>query len=69
MATIALGADISLYDAGGARGGRRGSRTGGLRQAELKAIRALAGEMLRLGEAEIDAMQANGTISEVICDG
>ena len=40
-----------------------------LRQAELKAIRALAGEMLRLGEAEIDAMRANGTISEVICDG
>ena len=32
-------------------------------------IRALAGEMLRLGEAEIDAMRANGTISEVICDG
>ena len=34
------------------------NRTGGLRQAELKAIRALAGEMLRLGEAEIDAMRA-----------
>ena len=45
------------------------NRTGGLRQAELKAIRALAGDMLRLGEAEIDAMQANGTISEVTCDG
>lgn len=40
-----------------------------LSEAELKASRALAGEMLRLDEAEVDTMRANGAISEVICDG
>ena len=40
-----------------------------LRRAELRAVRALAGEMLRLDDSELDAMLANGTISEVICDG
>ena len=40
-----------------------------LRQTELRAVRALAVEMLRLNEADLDAMLANESISEVICDG
>ena len=40
-----------------------------LRQTELKAVRALAGELLRLDDANLDAMLANRAISEVICDG
>ena len=36
---------------------------------ELKAVRTLADKMLRVGEADLDAMLTNGTISEVICDG
>ena len=39
-----------------------------LRRTELKAVRALADEMLRLDEADLDAMLANRAISEVICD-
>ncbi|MDE0106274.1 MAG: type II toxin-antitoxin system RelE/ParE family toxin [Bryobacterales bacterium] len=40
-----------------------------LRLAELRAVRALADEMLGLHNAALNAMLANGTISEVICDG
>lgn len=40
-----------------------------LRRAELRAVRMLAAELLRLEESELDAMLANGTISEVSCDG
>ena len=40
-----------------------------LRLAELGAVRALADEMLGLDNADLSAMLANGTISEVICDG
>ena len=35
----------------------------------LRAVRALAVEMLRLVDADLDAMLANEAISEVICDG
>ena len=38
-----------------------------LRWAELVAVRKLAAEMRGLNEADLDAMLANGTISEVIC--
>ena len=40
-----------------------------LRRTELAAVRALADEMLGLDEAGIEAMLANGVISEVNCDG
>ena len=40
-----------------------------LRRTELRAVRALAGELLGLDEAGLDAMLASGTISEVKCDG
>ena len=39
-----------------------------LRQTELAAVRALAGEMLGLDEAGVEAMLANGAISEVNCN-
>ena len=39
-----------------------------LRQSELRAVRALADELVRLDEAALGAMLASGTISEVICD-
>ncbi len=39
-----------------------------LRQAELRAVRALADELLGLDDAALGAMLANGAISEVICD-
>ena len=39
-----------------------------LRRTELRAVRALADELSGLDEAALDAMLANGTISEVICD-
>lgn len=39
-----------------------------LRQTELRAVRALADELLGLDEAALGAMLTNGTISEVICD-
>ena len=40
-----------------------------LRRTEFTAVRALADEMLGLDKASLEAMLANGTISEVICDG
>lgn len=40
-----------------------------IRKDELAAFRALAGEMLGLGEAALEAAMANGTIIEVTCDG
>ena len=40
-----------------------------LRRAELGAVRVLAEEMLELNEAGLEAMLANGAISEVNCDG
>ncbi len=40
-----------------------------LRDNELRALRALASEMLGLDGAGLEAMLANGTISEVSCDG
>ncbi len=40
-----------------------------LRRTELRAVRELADEMLRLGDADLNAMLANGTIREVISDG
>ena len=40
-----------------------------LRRDELKALRGLANEMFGLDEPGLDAMLANGTISEVNCDG
>lgn len=38
-------------------------------RAELGAVRVLAEEMLELNEAGLEAMLANGAISEVNCDG
>ena len=40
-----------------------------LRRNELRALRSLANEMLGLDGPGLDAMLANGTISEVSCDG
>ena len=40
-----------------------------LRRGELEALRNLADEMLALGESDLEAMLASGTISEVDCDG
>ena len=40
-----------------------------LRRDELRAFRMLAGEMLALDEAGLEAALANGTIIEVSCDG
>ena len=40
-----------------------------LRRTELSAVRALADEMIGLDEASLEAMLANGTISEVNSDG
>lgn len=40
-----------------------------LPRTELNAVQRLAGELLGLGETELEAMLDNGTISEVICDG
>ena len=40
-----------------------------LRRNELGALRALADEMLGLDGPRLEAMLANGTISEVSCDG
>ena len=40
-----------------------------LRRDELGAVRELAKELLGLDEPGLDAMLANGTISEVNCDG
>ena len=40
-----------------------------LRPKELRAVRVLADEMLRLDGPELEAMLANGTISEVNCHG
>ena len=40
-----------------------------LRRNELRALRSLASEMLGLDGAGLEAMLANGTISEVSCDG
>ena len=39
-----------------------------LRPRELAALRSLANEMLGLDDAKLEAMLANGTISEVDCD-
>jgi len=39
-----------------------------LRRRELRAVRALADEMLGIDVAGLEAMLANGTIDEVICD-
>ena len=40
-----------------------------LRRKELVALRSLADEMFRLDGPGLEAMLANGTISEVNCDG
>ena len=40
-----------------------------LRRNELGALRSLADEMLGLDGSGLEAMLANGTISEVICNG
>ena len=40
-----------------------------LRPKELRAVRVLADEMLRLDGPELEAMLTNGTISEVNCHG
>ena len=40
-----------------------------LRRNELRALRELANEMFGLDEPGLGAMLANGTISEVNCDG
>lgn len=40
-----------------------------LRRDEVKALRAMANEMFGLDEPDLEAMLANGTISEVNCDG
>ena len=40
-----------------------------LRRKELMALRTLAGEMFGLDGLGLEAMLANGTISEVSCDG
>ena len=40
-----------------------------LRRNELRALRELANEMFGLDEPGLEAMLANGTISEVSCDG
>jgi len=40
-----------------------------LRRDELKALRELADEMFAQDARGLDAMLANGTISEVDCDG
>ena len=40
-----------------------------LRRTELGTLWALADELLGLGDADLNAMLANGTISEVIYDG
>ena len=40
-----------------------------LRRNELRALRTLANEMLGLDGPSLEAMLANGTISEVSCDG
>ena len=40
-----------------------------LRRNELRALRALADEILGLDGPGLEAMLANGTISEVSCDG
>ena len=45
------------------------SDRGNLRRKELMALRALADEMFGLDSPELEAMLANGTISEVNCDG
>ena len=37
--------------------------------AERKAVRALASDIPRLDDADLDAVLANRVISEVICDG
>lgn len=40
-----------------------------LRRDELRLLRRLAGEVFRLDRAELEALLANRTISEVNCDG
>lgn len=40
-----------------------------LRRDEVRALRGLANEMFGLDEPGLEAMLANGTISEVNCDG
>ena len=45
------------------------SRRENLRHDELRAFRSLADEMLGLDERGIEAVLANGTMSEVNCDG
>ena len=45
------------------------SRRGNLRPDELRAFRSLAHEMLELDERGLNAVLANGTMSEVNCDG
>ena len=40
-----------------------------LRRDELRLLRRLAGELFRLDRVELEALLANGTISEVNCDG
>ena len=45
------------------------SRRANLRPDELKAFQALAAELFRLGDAEVAAAMANGTIREVHYDG
>ncbi len=40
-----------------------------LRPEELRALRALADEMLGMDDSGLEAMLANGMIGEVTCDG
>ena len=40
-----------------------------LRPEELRALRALANEMLGMDDSGLEAMLANGMIGEVTCDG
>ena len=45
------------------------SRRENLRPNELRAFRTLAHEMIELDESGLDAVLANGTMSDVNCDG
>ena len=56
--------DRSFFVHGFAKSGRENLRPG-----ELGALRELARELLGMDEPGLEAMLANGTISEVNCDG
>jgi hypothetical protein len=56
--------DRAFFVYGFAKSGRDNIRTD-----ELKAFRKLADTMLKLDDRALGAVMANGTITEVICDG